>query len=155
MKAFAAALAFTAVAAGFCAQPALGQSKTVVLITDDESTMPAAPESDLKFRAGISRGPSIVVLSPKAGETGLRSPFRLQIKFEGRGGVQVDPDSLRLTYNKKTSIDITPRIKQYILAAGVDLMEASVPPGDHSFRAEVKDKEGRTGAVTFKIHVAN
>jgi hypothetical protein len=153
MKVFAIALAL-AIAAGFGSQSALGQSKTVILITDEESTLPAAPESDLKFRAGISRGPSIVVLSPKPGESGLRSPFRLRIKFEGRGGAQIDPDSLKLSYNKKSAVDLTPRVKPYVLAAGIDLPEASVPPGEHSFRAEIKDKEGRTGSVIFIISVS-
>jgi hypothetical protein len=152
MKTFTVGLVL-AMVAGIGVQSALAQSKSVTLITDEESTLPALPETDLKFRAGVSRGPSIVVVSPKPGESELRSPFRLQMKFEGRGGAQVDPDSLKLTYNKKTSVDLTPRVKPYVLASGVDLPEAAVPPGQHSIRAEIKDKDGRTGSVIFIINV--
>jgi hypothetical protein len=141
-------------AAGFNLQTAGAQSKAVVLITDEESQLGAAPEGDLTFRAGISRGPSITVLSPKPNDPVLRSPFRLQLKFEGRGGAQVDPDTLKLTYARSPSIDLTARVKPFANPSGVDLPEASVPPGNHTVRAEVKDKDGRTGTLTFVIKVA-
>jgi hypothetical protein len=136
------------------APAALAQSKTIVLITAEEGQLAAAPQGDLTFRAGVSRGPSITVLSPKPGDTNLQSPFRLQLKFEGRGGVQVDPESLKLIYAKSPAVDLTARVKPYIQPAGVDLPEASVPPGNHTIRAEVKDKEGRSGTHTFTIKVA-
>src|SRR4029077_19585325 len=79
---------------GCGAQPVFAQSKAVVLITDEEGKLSAAPSSELSFRAGVSRGPSITVLSPTPSDGNLKSPFRLQLKFEGRGGAQVDPDTL-------------------------------------------------------------
>jgi hypothetical protein len=39
--------------------------------------------------------------------------------------------------------------------AGIDLPEASVPPGTHTLRAEIKDKEGRAGSLIFVVKVAN
>jgi hypothetical protein len=136
------------------APAALAQSKTIVLITAEEGQLAAAPQGDLTFRAGVSRGPSITVLSPKPGDTNLQSPFRLQLKFEGRGGLQVDPESLKLIYAKSPAVDLTARVKPYIQPAGVDLPEASVPPGNHTIRAEIKDKDGRAGTHTFIIKVA-
>ena len=133
----------------------LAQSKTVVLITAEESGLAAAPQGDLTFRAGVSRGPSITLVSPKPSEATLRSPFRLQLKFEGRGGAQVDTDSLKLTYAKSPAVDLTARIKPFASASGIDLPEASVPPGNHTIRAEVKDKDVRSGTVTFVLKVAN
>ena len=94
------------------------------------------------------------MLSPKPGDTNLQSPFRLQLKFEGRGGVQIDPESLKLIYAKSPAVDLTARVKPYSQAAGVDLPEASVPPGNHTIRAEIKDKDGRAGTHTFTIKVA-
>ena len=94
------------------------------------------------------------MISPKPGAGELKSPFRLQIKFEGRGGAQVDPESLKLVYNKKTAVDLTSRVKPYVLAGGIDVPEASVPPGEHSIKAEIKDKDGRTGTVIFVIKIA-
>jgi hypothetical protein len=152
MKISAIAACLIATIAG--ASTAQAQSKGVVLITAEESQLSAAPQGDLTFRAGVSRGPSITVLSPKAGDTNLQSPFRLQLKFEGRGGAQIDPDSLKLIYAKTPAVDLTARVKPYMQPAGVDLPEASVPPGNHTIRAEVKDKEGRSGTHTFTIKVA-
>lgn len=143
-----------AIIAAIGAPRAYAESKGVTLITEEEGSLPAAPSGDLNFRAGVSRGPSIVVVSPKTGDGELKSPFRLQLKFEGRGGAQVDPESVKLVYNKKTAVDLTSRVKPYVLAGGIDLPEAAVPPGEHSIKAEVKDKDGRTGTVIFVIKVA-
>lgn len=140
--------------AGMGVQMAFAQSKAVVLITDEESQLAAAPNADLSFRAGVSRGPAITVLSPKPGDSGLKSPFHLKLKFEGRGGAQIDPDSLKLTYSKSRAVDLTERVKPYVQPAGIDVSEASVPPGVHTIRAEIKDKDGRTGTTTFTIKVS-
>ena len=154
MKALAIAVCLAA-AAGTGPQAARAQSKPVVLITAEEGQLGAAPQGDLTFRAGVSRGPSITVVSPKPNEAVLRSPFRLQLKFEGRGGAQVDTESLKLTYARTPAIDLTERVKPFANSSGVDLPEASVPPGNHTIRAEVKDKDGRAGSVTFVIKVSN
>lgn len=154
MKTLAIAACLVA-AAGLDLRAANAQSKSVVLITAEESKLGAAPQGDLTFRAGVSRGPSITVLSPKPNDPTLRSPFRLQLKFEGRGGAQVDADSLKLIYAKSSAVDLTSRVKPFTSPSGLDLPEASVPPGNHTIRAEVKDKDGRAGTVTFVIKVAN
>ena len=36
----------------------------------------------------------------------------------------------------------------------VDVPEAEVPPGTHTIRAEIKDKDGRAGFLTFNLKVA-
>lgn len=153
MKAPAMMLAMAAVISGYV-HTAIAQSKSVVLITEEESKLAAAPSADLSFRAGVSRGPAITVISPKPGDGSLQSPFRLQLKFQGRGGAQIDPDSLKLTYTRSPAVDLTMRVKPYVQSAGVDLPEAAVPPGNHTMRAEIKDKDGRAGSVTFTIKVA-
>jgi len=144
-----------AVCLAVSAGSALAQSKPVVLITPEESQRAAAPSADLTFRAGISRGPSITVVSPTPDSKGLRSPFHLKLKFQGRGGAQIDAGSLKMTYTRSPAVDLTERVKPYANPEGVDLPEASVPPGDHTIRAEIKDKDGRAGTVTFVIKVAN
>ena len=142
-------------AVGFDPRTAGAQGKPVVLITAEETMLGTPPQGDLTFRAGVSRGPSITVLSPKPDDPALRSPFRLQLKFEGRGGAQVDAETLKLTYARTPAIDLTARVKPFANPAGIDLPEASVPPGSHTIRAEVKDKDGRSGTLTFVIKVAN
>ena len=132
---------------------AYAQSNRIVLITADEAKRPAPPASDLTFRAGVSRGPSITLVSPKASDTSVQSPVHLQLKFEGRGGAQVDVDSLKLTYVKSPSVDLTERVKIFAKPVGMDVPEAELPPGTHTIRAEIKDKDGRSGFFNFNLNV--
>lgn len=151
MKPYATALCLSLAFTG----PVLAQSKPVVLITPDEAKLDAGTSGDLTFRAGVSRGPTITVVSPKSSDAGLQSPIRLQLKFDGRSGAQVDADSLKLFYTKKQAIDLTDRVKQFVSPAGMEVPEASVPPGTHTLRAEIKDKDGRASSVTFTVKVTN
>ena len=132
-----------------------GQSGPIVLITADEAQRPAIANADLTFRAGISRGPAIELVLPRPSEKSVRSPIHLQLKFEGRGGAQIDVDSLKLTYIRNPSADLTSRVKGFAKADGVDVPEAEIPPGMHIIRADVKDKEGRSGSLIFKLNVVN
>lgn len=150
------ALAITAcllAGCGISSQMARAQSKPVVLITVEETQLGTELQGDLTFRAGVSRGPSITVLSPKPNDPAMHSPFRLQLKFEGRGGAQVDADTLKMTYVRTPAIDLTARVKPYANQSGIDLPDALVPPGNHTIRAEIKDKDGRAGSVTFVIKI--
>lgn len=131
------------------------RSAPIVLITADEAQRPSLASADLTFRAGISRGPAIELVSPKAAEKSVRSPVHLQLKFEGRGGAQIDVESLKLTYVKNPSADLTGRVKSFAKPDGVDVPEAEIPPGTHIIRADVKDKEGRSGSLIFKLNVVN
>lgn len=154
MKRFAFVLLLATVL-GIDTRTATAQSKPVILITADEAKLDAAPGSDLTFRAGVARGPSITVISPKSSNADLQSPIHLQLKFEGRGGVQIDADTLKLIYAKKQAVDLTERVKAFVKPTGIDVPEASLPPGTHTLRAEIKDMEGRAGSVTFTLKVAN
>jgi hypothetical protein len=140
-------IAISALAAG----PSGAQSGRIVLITADEAKLPLLPTTDLAFRAGISRGPTITLLSPAA--TKVQSPVHLQLKFEGRGGAKIDVDSFKVTYLRNPTVDLTNRVKAFAKPAGVDVPEAEMPPGTHTIRAEIKDKDGRAGFLTFNLNV--
>jgi hypothetical protein len=127
----------------------------VVLITPDEANRPQAPKGDLTFRAGVSRGPTITLMSPKPTDKNVQSPVHLELKFEGRGGAQIDIDSLKLIYVKSPSVDLTDRIKTYAKPVGLDVPVAELPPGAHTIRAEIKDKDGRIGFIIFNLNIAN
>jgi hypothetical protein len=131
------------------------ESKPVILITAAEAQQPVPPTADLTFRAGVSRGPTIELLSPKPSDKSVPSPVHLQLKFEGRGGAQIDVESLKLTYIRNPVVDLTARVKGFAKPDGVDLPEAEIPPGTHIIRADVKDKEGRSGSLIFKLNVVN
>ena len=131
------------------------QTKHIVLITADEAQRPDPASADLTFRAGISRGPAIELVSPKPSEKSVRSPVHLQLRFEARGGAQIDLASLKLTYIKNPSADLTERIRSFARPDGIDVPEADIPPGTHVLRADVKDKEGRSGYLIFRLNVVN
>jgi hypothetical protein len=97
-------------AIGIDAPAAFAQSKPVILITAEESKLNAAPTQDLTFRAGVSRGPSITVLSPKPADPRpeIADPLATEIRRTRRGAI--DADSLKLTYVKTSAVDLTERI---------------------------------------------
>jgi hypothetical protein len=153
MKMIAAIAGLGMLAAGPLLVSVHAQSNRIILITQDEALRPQAPQGDLTFRAGVSRGPAITLMSPKPTEKTVQSPMHLELKFEGRGGAQVDVDSLKLTYMKNPSVDLTERVKSFAKPVGIDVPSAELPPGMHTIRAEIKDKDGRTGVTSFNLNV--
>ena len=63
--------------------------------------------------------------------------------------------SFQLTYVRSPAVDLTQRVKSFAKPAGIDLPEAEVPPGTQTIRAEIKDKDGRSGILVFNLNVAN
>ena len=122
----------------------------VVLITPEEARLPA-PKIGIASRA-ITRGPRIDLSSQDDGQ--LRSPLRLQLKFRGFGGAVINPDSLRVTYLKSPNVDLTPRVRPYARADGIEIPDAEAPPGEHMVRVEIQDSEGRQTTTTFLLSVA-
>ena len=125
----------------------------LVLITADEAKLPPTSDRPIVTR-GISRGPEIVLLSPKPSDNSIQSPLHLQLKFEGRGGSEIDVGSFQLTYVRSPAVDLTQRVKSFAKPAGIDLPEAEVPPGTQTIRAEIKDKDGRPGFINFNLSIA-
>ena len=58
-----------------------------------------------------------------------------------------------ITYIKQTNIDITPRIKSFITADGIEIVQAEVPPGLHQFWLELVDTNGRSNGREFDFQV--
>lgn len=129
------------------------QTRRIMLITADEAKRPRVLTAGLSFRAGISRGPAIELLSPKPSEKSVVSPVHLQLKFEGHGGAQIDEDLFKLTDVSNPAVDLTDRVKDFTKPAGIDVPEAEMPPGTYTIRAEIKDKDGRVGFLTFNLKV--
>lgn len=122
-----------------------------VLITEAEAKLPPPKGAFAVATRGITRGPKIEYLA----DTGAtKSPIRLRVKFESFGGAKIDPDSLKVTYLKSPSVDLTDRIKPFIQPTGIDMPDATLPPGDHSLRVDVKDSDGRVATSSFVLKVA-
>jgi len=125
----------------------------LVLITEQEAKLPAVPSTGLSFRAGITRGPKVVLMSPASNDTQVTSPVRLQLKFETFGGAKIDPASVKFTYLKNPAVDLTERLKAVTQPGGVDISAAEIPPGLHHIRVDLKDSAGRSGAALFSLNV--
>jgi hypothetical protein len=121
------------------------------LITAEEAKLPPPKGAVAADRRGILRGPKVEVVSP-SGEA--HSPLRLQLKFESFGGATINPESVKVIYLRTPNVDLTPRVKPFIHADGIDMPEAELPPGEYIVRVDVRDSDGRPGTVSFTLTVS-
>jgi hypothetical protein len=128
-----------------------GGSYAEVLITGAEAALPASADVGMATR-GLTRGPGVEQVSPNP-EAGVASPLPLKIKFDIRNKVEIEPDSVKVTYLKAAPVDLTERIKKHITSDGITMDAAEVPPGTHVLRVDIKDKQGRTGTAMIKLVV--
>jgi len=84
----------------------------------------------------------------------MKSPLNLKIRFEGHGGARIDVDSVLLTYMKQPEIDLTQRLRPFIAATGIDVLDAEVPPGTHMIRVNVTDTDGHSSSTDFTFSVS-
>ena len=125
------------------------QASPPVLITAEEAALPPPKGAVATERRGITRGPKVDVVT-----TGqLKSPARLQVKFEPYGGSKIDPDSVKMIYLRTPNVDLTSRIKAFILPGGIDMPEVVLPAGEHMVRVDIKDTDGRIGTASFILKV--
>lgn len=121
------------------------------LITDEEAKLPPPKGAVAADRRGILRGPKVDFVSPA--DT-VHSPLHLQLKFEAFGGAKIDPDSIKMTFLRTPNVDLTPRIKPFVQASGIDMPDTEVPPGEYMVRVDVKDSDGRPGTASFILKVS-
>jgi hypothetical protein len=135
----------------FAAALFAGNVAALELITPGEAALPA--ESTIGHDRGISRGPTVLVVSPQPGAGTIKSPLDLKVTFESHGGTTVNVDSVLLTYLRMPEVDLTQRAKAFIAPTGIEIKDAEVPPGTHTIRVNVSDSDGRTGSadVTFSV----
>jgi len=137
---FATAMMLVATVVGF-----IKSASAMELITQEEAKLP----DGISGSRGITLGPLIILVSPPATAGMIKSPLNLKIKFESRGGVKVDEDSVVLTYQKNPPIDLTQRSRSFISIHGINIENATVPAGTHSIRVDVKDVQGRSNFLEF------
>jgi hypothetical protein len=120
------------------------------LISAKEAALPAA--SGALATRGISRGPSVKLISPEA-DTPVSSPIDFKVNFEARGEGKIDPASVKVVYMKSPFVDLTSRLKGAISVQGIDFAKADVPPGAHTIRVTAKDTDGRETNTVFTLNV--
>jgi len=124
-----------------------GQAQSgVVLISEEEAKLPP-PKAAPRDARGVTRAPKIELIAP---DGSFHSPVHVKLAFQSYGGVNIDAASLRVFYLRTPDVDITARIKPFVSAAGIDLPAATMPPGEHLLRFEIKDADGR---ATSKVVV--
>jgi len=148
--AFAAAVITAIVLSLRCATGAVAGE---ILITKAEAERPAPPDLGILGTRGLTRGPRVEQVSPDPRGKGAKSPFPLEIKFIAHNDTAVDPASVKVTYLRSPSVDLTARLKGHITPAGIDMSDADVPPGTHMLRIEVRDSQGRSGTSIIKLSV--
>ena len=92
-------------------------------------------------------------MSPPSDEAILTSPLHLRLKFESHGGAKIHASDVKIVYVKNPEVDLTERVKPYIQSNGIDIVQADVPPGNHTFRVDVTDSDGRTATTSFSFVV--
>lgn len=128
-----------------------GYADATQLITEQEAKLPPARGAVPVDRRGILRGPRVNVVLP---EDASRSPLHLQLRFEAFGGAKIDPESVKMIYLRTPNVDLTPRIKSFIQASGIDIPETELPPGEYTVRIDLKDSDGRPGGTSFVLKVS-
>jgi hypothetical protein len=128
-----------------------GAAQATQLITEDEARLPPPKGAIAADRRGILRGPKVEIVSPHGA---AHSPLRLQLKFESFGGATINPDSVKVIYLRSPNVDLTPRVKPFIQASGIDMPQAELPPGEYMVRVDVKDSDGRPGTASFTFIIS-
>ncbi len=121
-----------------------------VLITEEEAKLPPPRGAVATDRRGITRGPKVDFVA--SGDQS-HSPMHLQLKFEPFGGAKIDPDSVKVTYLRTPNVDLTPRVKSFVLPTGIDIPDVELPAGEHMVRVDIKDSDGRIGTTSFVLKV--
>jgi len=121
-------------------------------ISPDEAAFAPAPEESLIRSRGLNtKGPKIDVLKPVE-DTPQQSPLEILIRFYPNPAA-VNPESVKVQLVKFISIDITDRVKPYLSASGIEVKEATIPPGSHLVRVSVSDGEGETSSRDIELQV--
>ncbi len=128
-----------------------GAKAGTVLIKPEEAKLPPpATTNNAVITRGLTRRPSIVLVSPEASVT---SPFTLQFKFEAHGGSAIRPNSFHLIYLRSPNVDLTGRVKPFETVDGVTMVGAEAPPGQHMLRVMISDSANREASAVFVLNV--
>jgi hypothetical protein len=121
-----------------------GAANAEVLISAEEASRPAPKDTRMATRS-VGRPPSVTMESEYKPEQAKpqKSPVNLSLKFVAHGGAKIDVSTVRVVYLREPEVDLTPRLKKFISASGINMPGAEVPPGEHLIRIDLKDTGGR------------
>jgi hypothetical protein len=79
---------------------------------------------------------------------------RLRLRFESFGGAKIDLGSIKVVFLRTPNVDLTSRVKPFIEADGINMQDAELPPGEYTFRVDIRDSDGRPGTALFTLKIA-
>ncbi|HUK55862.1 MAG TPA: hypothetical protein VLY20_04320 [Nitrospiria bacterium] len=101
----------------------------------------------------LKDGPEIDVVRPGGGEIG-QQPVEIDVEFkQSKDGAEPNMSTLKVRYIKFFTIDITDRVKPYVVANRIHATEAQFPKGDHTVELYVEDTHGKASSkvIEFKV----
>jgi hypothetical protein len=125
------------------------------LITPEEAARVRPLTGDFKELAAAVEGPGplIVVKNPKALQR-ISSPVNIFVAFEpGKSGHPAAMETLLVTLIGLFDIDITDRLREYIIRTNLNVEDADLPTGTHRLRMSIKDVEGNPNERDVVIKV--
>jgi len=96
-------------------------------------------------------GPKIRVELPKNRQ--VNSPFDIKVIFEPKDGATIDTDSLAIFYGNWGNVTKRVLKEARVSEQGIDAKGAEAPRGNHTFRIQVDDSNGRTGEARITVRV--
>lgn len=129
---------------------ALSPALALDLVTAEEAARPDVPFGS----RGVTRGPRITQELPGKDSAPVKAPLQFKVALKAMGGAHIDVSTVQVTYLKKPSVDLTPRLRAGITDGGIALDGVSVPPGQHRLLVRVADSEGRESESVVQLNVA-
>ena len=152
MKKLAGLLGASLLVLFFASASISAEFEPLVLITAEEA---AAPDLNLaEWHLEVSRtdeGPEIQVLSPHMGAS-VKKPVSIDVRFI-KGEKEIDLSTIKLEYLKFLTIDLTPRVKDYLTKEGIKVPNVNLPSGTHTIRLSVGDIAGAVTKQVFTFEV--
>ena len=99
----------------------------------------------------VTRGPLIRMVAPGPSPLTVGGPFWLRVEFVGRGGARIDPATLRVRYLRAWEVDISERLRPFAKPEALEVREATVPPGRHFLKIDIRDDGGRLSEAVVEI----
>ncbi|EME70875.1 hypothetical protein H261_05684 [Paramagnetospirillum caucaseum] len=126
------------------------------LVTPGESARlgQPPPQGRTPMAAEEGDGPVIRVKTPSL-DAAVRSPVSILVQFEpGRSGLAPDMASLTVTLRGFITIDITDRLRDYVVGQTLAVEGAELPTGSHRIRLAIADRGGAISARDMILTVA-
>ena len=95
---------------------------------------------------------AVPVVTPSP-DRDVRAPFAVKVNFRPHGGSKIDASRVKIIYLKRPAVDLTARLRAAISEAGIDLADATAPPGTHDIKIDVTDDAGRTKSAVVSFTV--